>query len=738
MRHHNQFSRPARILGLISVLLMSPILMELAATQTTPVAGDAATYKITPQSMVEEPVSPLLASHFVELGYGFQVEPMMAEMFFNRSFEPYMPYRDNSLTWFGLWRDYRDHSQGYQTDWTKMHWYHSGYEHNPWFAAPGQAEPFHIDQRSTFFTLRSPSRNVEIELIRSGGDVRHGLQALRLHNREAREWGGLAQGGKYLRKGETYTFRGLIKSNGRPVDAEVRFYPQGQWERPIAVFRLPRAGAEYAPLSVTFRNADFQGYATFSLWIPPGGSITVDDFSLLPKSNFHGWREDVARAISELKPGLFRFPGGCFASFHDWRDGVGPLSQRPPQPSYFWGGMSYNELGTDEFASLCKRVGAEMMFAVNVYHPKKKDYLLTKPNRLPEGATHSFDMSRFTDPEKGAREAADWVAYCNLPAGKHPMAGRRAKNGYPQPWRIKYWELDNEVYRWFEPGEYVNVIKLYARAMKAVDPSIKIGAVVYGWRQAQFLSKLLEGAGREIDFLADRNDAEAGLDKVLGAMRGYNAKTGSRLFYANTEWLPRDSSDQLNRLNAPAGENRGEFFERMSRWRMGLAVVKNMMSWQRRGGDVAWVNFNNLSNTHAQSVIETPKESVFFTACGIAMKMIADSPAAWPLKIENYEARVEDEFQVQAAWDRERRRLSLYVVNRTGTTREARFDLAALGREFHQASVSIAGAESPEARNTANEPNNIRRESRQEKARTIRGAYGITSRPWSFTEVVLQ
>lgn len=123
----------------------------------------------------------MLASHFVEIGYGFQIEPMMAEMFFNRSFEPYMPYRDNSIMWFGLWRDERDRSKGYETDWRRMGWHHSGYEHNSWFAAPGNEGPGTIDQRSTFFVLRSPERRVRLELTR---EARHGMQAVRLVNEE--------------------------------------------------------------------------------------------------------------------------------------------------------------------------------------------------------------------------------------------------------------------------------------------------------------------------------------------------------------------------------------------------------------------------------------------------------------------------------------------------------------------------------------------------------------------------
>lgn len=662
-------------------------------------------YVVTPEPLADKPVSPMLASHFVEIGYGFQIEPMMAEMLFNRSFEPYMPYRDNSFTWFGLWRDERDHAKGYETDWRKMGWYHSGYEHNAWFAAPGSEGPFSIDRQSTFFVLRSPARKVRLEPVR---EARHGMQAIRLVNEESAEWGALAQEGKYLRKGETYRFQGLLRSEGKPVDAELRFYPRGEWKRPIAVLPLAGIGAEFALKSAAFKNAAFEGYATFSLWIPPGASVVGDDFSLLPASAFHGWREDVVRTIAELRPPLFRFPGGCFASFYDWRNGVGPLAGRKPEASYFWGGMNSNDLGTNEFAAMCKRVGAEMMFAVNLYHPAKKDYLLTVPNEPPANSTHSFDMSRFTDLEKGAREAADWVAYCNLPAGKHAIADLRAAHGYRQPWGVKYWELDNETYRWFTAEEYAKAAVTYARAMKAVDPSIRIGLVSYG-RFRPNVAALLEATGRDIDFLADRTDAEEGLDSILAIMRAYNQRSGRKIFYANTEWLPRETVEKQRADNAIVGITRAGLWDRMSRWRTGLVVLANMMSWQRRGGDVAWVNFNNLSNTHAQSAIETPKESAYQTACGVAMAAMARSPAAWPLRIEGYAAKVADEFQAQAAWDKERKRLVLYLLNRTGERREVVFDLGGLGRAFRRASISTVSAAGADARNTPDNPRAVRR-----------------------------
>ena len=85
------------------------------------------------------PISKKLASNFIELGYGLQVEGMAAEMFFNRSFEPFYPYRLINKLWFDLLEDENDLGSRCETDWRVFDWYHSSYEHNAWFAFPGVA-----------------------------------------------------------------------------------------------------------------------------------------------------------------------------------------------------------------------------------------------------------------------------------------------------------------------------------------------------------------------------------------------------------------------------------------------------------------------------------------------------------------------------------------------------------------------------------------------------------------------
>jgi hypothetical protein len=109
-----------------------------------------------------------------------------------------------------------------------------------------------------------------------------------------------------------------------------------------------------------------------------------------------------------------------------------------------------------------------------------------------------------------AQEAADWVKYANVTKG----------------YGVKYWEIGNEIYGNGEYGSgwetdnhsshsattYANNLVQYASAMKAVDPTIKIGAVLTtpgNWPDgitgpgdtADWNHTVLSIAGTKIDFV---------------------------------------------------------------------------------------------------------------------------------------------------------------------------------------------------------------------------------------------
>ncbi|MGQ9478799.1 MAG: alpha-N-arabinofuranosidase [Thermoproteota archaeon] len=205
------------------------------------------------------------------------------------------------------------------------------------------------------------------------------------------------------------------------------------------------------------------------------GGVWVGENSQIP--NLRGFRLDVLEAVKAIAPPVIRWPGGCFADGYHWKDGIGPRDKRLKRTNPAWGGIETNQFGTDEFIDFCREVGAEPFIVVNV------------GSGTPQ-------------------EAAEWVEYCN--GNANTTYGRlRSENGH-SPYNVKYWGLGNELYGEWEIGhmdaaQYAQAVVNFARAMKSVDPSIKLVAVgQFGTsgESASWNRKVLEFAGEYIDYLS--------------------------------------------------------------------------------------------------------------------------------------------------------------------------------------------------------------------------------------------
>lgn len=191
--------------------------------------------------------------------------------------------------------------------------------------------------------------------------------------------------------------------------------------------------------------------------VPTGGALDIDQISIMPRSwkeNYHGMRPDLLQAIREIQPPVIRWPGGCFASAYRWKSGIGPQDDRESFPVEMWNDREVNSFGIDEFMQLCREVGAEPIMVVNI-------------------GTKQWSWTRDGE-EIDLQEAVDWVEYCNGSADTK-WGAVRAKNGHPEPYGVKYWEIDNEVHPVHTPvDEYVAVCSELIPRMKAVDPNIQI------------------------------------------------------------------------------------------------------------------------------------------------------------------------------------------------------------------------------------------------------------------------
>jgi alpha-N-arabinofuranosidase len=124
-------------------------------------------------------------------------------------------------------------------------------------------------------------------------------------------------------------------------------------------------------------------------------------------------REDIIEALRAVEIPNIRWPGGCFADYYHWRDGIGPRSGRPKMVNTLWGGVTEdNSFGTHEFMELMERLDAEPIVVGNVGSGTVK-------------------------------EMADWWEYLNHPGGSS-LADERAANGHPEPFDVRFWGVGNE------------------------------------------------------------------------------------------------------------------------------------------------------------------------------------------------------------------------------------------------------------------------------------------------------
>ena len=175
------------------------------------------------------------------------------------------------------------------------------------------------------------------------------------------------------------------------------------------------------------------------------GTLLVGAVSPMPADNVEGWRREVVEVLKSLRSGVYRWPGGNFVSAHDWRDAIGAPDQRPPVFDPVWSAVQSNDVGTDEFMALCRLTDVEPYITVN---------------------------SGFGD----ARSAAEYVEYANGPATT-AWGARRAANGHPEPYRVRYWNIGNEMWGSWQYGymplaQYTVKHNLFAKAMRKADPSI--------------------------------------------------------------------------------------------------------------------------------------------------------------------------------------------------------------------------------------------------------------------------
>ena len=184
-------------------------------------------------------------------------------------------------------------------------------------------------------------------------------------------------------------------------------------------------------------------------------------------------RHDLAQALEDLHPGIFRFPGGCIVEGTDlntryqWKNTLGPVENRPLNgnrwehtfdyryyPDYY---QSYG-LGFFEFFQLSEDIGAEPLPILNV------GMACQYQNWNRESAHVPLDeLQPYID------DCLDLIEFANGPADSE-WGKVRADMGHPEPFNMKYIGVGNEQWGEF----YYKRLEPFVKAIRARYPDIKI------------------------------------------------------------------------------------------------------------------------------------------------------------------------------------------------------------------------------------------------------------------------
>ena len=290
---------------------------------------------------------------------------------------------------------------------------------------------------------------------------------------------GISQTGLALVKGKKYTGRIYLRGTpGAKVKVSLIWGEGANDRQTVSIGAL---SGEYKKIPLSFTSGADTAAGTLEVVGMGSGDFHIGTASLMPADNIDGFRPDTIALLKKLHSGMWRLPGGNFLSDWSWYNGVGDIDKRPPTFDYAWHAMQPNDVGMDEFMTLCRLIDVDPYVTVN---------------------------AGFGD----AHSAMEEVEYMNGAATTR-LGAERARNGHPAPYHIKYWNIGNEPWGTFQLGYtplhyYVLKNNEFAKAMRQADPSITlIGSAkmleptsLTGENRAKYVDNIAPLFGSDIDW----------------------------------------------------------------------------------------------------------------------------------------------------------------------------------------------------------------------------------------------
>ncbi len=282
-----------------------------------------------------------------------------------------------------------------------------------------------------------------------------------------------------IRRGAEYRFSVWAKAQGGKGGLLVQLIRESSMEerQELVTANITIESDTWKKYTATLTSPADEKHAKLRIFLKGDNAVAIEHVSLFPADTYkhreNGMRNDLAQALEDLHPGVFRFPGGCIVEGTDldtryqWKHSIGPVENRPLNqnrwehtfshryyPDYY---QSYG-LGFFEFFQLSEDIGAEPLPIVNVgmacqYQNWEKECAHVPLNELQPYIDDCLDL----------------IEFANGPADSK-WGKVRADMGHPEPFHLKYIGVGNEQWGTF----YYQRLEHFVKAIRAKYPQIKI------------------------------------------------------------------------------------------------------------------------------------------------------------------------------------------------------------------------------------------------------------------------
>lgn len=252
-----------------------------------------------------------------------------------------------------------------------------------------------------------------------------------------------------VKAGAKYDFSAFFRNFG--VTKQVRVVlgvPQGWGKDPkvLAEATINVADAEWKKYEAVLTPAEDCANGILQVLVQNHGDLDVDMVSLMPQDTYkgHGLRKDLAEALAGLQPKFMRFPGGCvvhgggdgFWDTYRWKTTIGPKEQRRGLKNT-WGYHQSMGLGYYEYFQFCEDLGMEPLPILPC------GVSCQGTNGGWSMKTQAQDVVPMNEMDEWVDEALDLIEWANGDVNTK-WGKKRAEQGHPAPFNLKYLGLGNE------------------------------------------------------------------------------------------------------------------------------------------------------------------------------------------------------------------------------------------------------------------------------------------------------